>query len=673
MSEILIQDNKLIQKPFIDELPDKLDQKPELIVQSGIPELKATNVINPDTSRMRISLPGCGYNIVSVVCANGYIYAGSDGYVYKLDTNGTILATNNLSGRGFHEVRLTVNGSQLVLGTNGYVVLLSLSDLSVTQSTSLPGCGYNIVSVLANSSYIYAGSNGYVYKLDAAGNVLHTNGLKGMGHNEVRLAVSGSQLVVGTNGYVLLLSLNDLNTNHQTSLPSCGYNIVSVIDGSGSIYAGSNGYVYKLDSNGKVLNTNGLSGRGHNEVRLAFNGSQVVVGTNGYVLLLSASNLATIKEISLPDCGYHKVTVQAANGNAYAGSNGYLYILDSSGNLLLKSNLPGTGYDEVNLDISDSRLTVGTNGYVVLDLSTWMKKVSDSKLVCEINIPGAHDAAAINETIHTPYSCQDYTITNQLMYGIRLLDVRIKVYEKSSVYTFYTCHGDIGANTYQSLISLMDECKNFLTINGSEAIIMSIKIDDWNGATNRAAALNALTSLLNSYPVYKSRDMPQLQQVRGKIFLYNRINDDLSLGAPISWSDNTSGSYASNSSNRKYNVYVQDKYKDLPTIAPTAEKFKLVIDAFAQKKTGEVVWNFASATWFGITGIYVQPDLLDWFGKNAAVGRPANFGWTLFDYPEYWYRSNTYGVLSVITIIVNSNFGYISFPETYKLTSYNEL
>ncbi|HEX2253844.1 MAG TPA: hypothetical protein VHQ65_11305, partial [Thermoanaerobaculia bacterium] len=272
---------------------------------------------------------------------------------------------------------------------------------------------------------------------------------------------------------------------------------------------------------------------------------------------------------------------------------------------------------------------------------------------------------------HTPYATQNQSIRHQLDFGIRLLDVRIQVAQDGSRYTFTTCHGDIGSdhgiNLYQSLPSLLGECRDFLGRNPSEVVLLSLKVDDWSNTKSRQEALAALQDLLNEYPVKTAASLPTLGTTRGHIFLFNRINDDLALGTPISWSDNTTGSYAKASSNRGYPVYVQDRYKDLPTVGADAEKLRLVIAAFDHKPSSAVVWNFASATWYGVFGVYIQGDLLSYFGKDEAADRLENFGWTLFDYPFSSYDTTTYGSMNIVSLIISSNFGYLGYEKKFKV------
>ncbi|KAF6244927.1 phosphatidylinositol-specific phospholipase C domain-containing protein [Nitrosopumilus sp. b2] len=348
------------------------------------------------------------------------------------------------------------------------------------------------------------------------------------------------------------------------------------------------------------------------------------------------------------------------------------------------SDMLQAGDNEIILSLSGGHTQVFMR-YAIVDIydvptsnKNWLAAISDSTLISEINLPGTHDSAAINTTISTPYACHNQSITNQLNGGIRVLDIRLKVAKNGNQYSFITCHGDIGGSTtvneYQSFPSLLDECKNFLTANNSEAVIMSLKIDDWAGYKGDSTnVLNALNTLLSTYSTKASKDILTLGNIRGKIFLYNRINDDLRFGAPIGWSDNTTGSYANHSSNRTYNVYVQDQYKGLPTFGANGVKYNLVLNAFNKKKTGEVVLNFASATWFGVIGIYIMGNLLSYYGKNNASDRLSKFGWIMFDYSFEEYMTDIYGDVNIVSLVISSNFNYSGFENKFKVTGHDEL
>ncbi len=305
------------------------------------------------------------------------------------------------------------------------------------------------------------------------------------------------------------------------------------------------------------------------------------------------------------------------------------------------------------------------------DGKDWLSYMPDSMSIGDINLPGTHDSAAINSIAPTPYACHRYSITDQLCGGVRLLDVRLKV-KKDTVYTFMTCHGDIGSsfaiNEYQSFLSLMDECKDFLSRHHLETIILSLKIDDWNGyLQDERNVMNALFYTMKSYPIESSENLQVLGDVRGKIVLLNRINSDPRFGVPLGWEDNTEGSWLPNQVGRNFAVYVQDRYKELPIVGATSYKTDLIKSAIRIKgeHCNAVVLNFASATRFGVIGIYTMGRLLAYFGSSPRASRPQKLGWLLFDYPFEQYTTDKYGMLDIVKFIISSNHNYDGYEQEF--------
>jgi hypothetical protein len=278
--------------------------------------------------------------------------------------------------------------------------------------------------------------------------------------------------------------------------------------------------------------------------------------------------------------------------------------------------------------------------HTAYDTAQWLKGLPDSLPIGDINLPGTHNAAAIHPTRRTLHACQHHSITQQLYGGIRLLDVRLKVHKRSGgsaegqplpggLLSFHTCHGRIGRNTFQSLSSLLDECRRFLSAHHSEFVVLLLKIDDWSNAGPHAGeALAALAALLRHYPILSGAAQPTLGAVRGKLLLYNRINDDPVLGTPIGWASDTAGAAAYPSRGRDYAVWVQDRYNDFSG-HPRRAKLKRIMAAMDKKDRQHVVLNFASGTWFGVFGIYVMKPLSRLLRERG----PGPFGWILFDYP----------------------------------------
>ncbi|EDR05916.1 uncharacterized protein LACBIDRAFT_329421 [Laccaria bicolor S238N-H82] len=179
------------------------------------------------------SLLHCGYEVVSVLCANGSAFAGCNGYVYRLDQgSGEVLSTNSLVGRGdyeestgsvLHQNRLSGTGedevrlaldpaaAHLYAGTDGYGIGLRPDNLDTIYSVSLPGSGYSVTDVVAGNQVAFFANNGYVFQLDVAGNVDDKNALAGRGYSETRLAITlntPTQIFVGIHGYALGLSFH---------------------------------------------------------------------------------------------------------------------------------------------------------------------------------------------------------------------------------------------------------------------------------------------------------------------------------------------------------------------------------------------------------------------------------------------------------------------------------
>ncbi len=314
-----------------------------------------------------------------------------------------------------------------------------------------------------------------------------------------------------------------------------------------------------------------------------------------------------------------------------------------------------------------------------LDNSQWMKGIPDTMPLEDINIPGTHDSAAINKNTHTLYACHYNDITTQLKNGIRLLDVRIKVKQEKDSIVFMTCHSNflskIGVNEYQTLESLLTECSEFLKSYSSETIIMSLKIDDFAiDESRRNEAYNLLETMLKKYPIRAyNKNLGTMGDSRKKIILFNRINDEERFGYPISWADNTTGSYTYDTDKRNFKVYAQDCWNLLNPATAKENKLKYVTDTMKVKKRGDkqVVWNFMSACRLLLLGVYIGPNLLATFGK-AKDKRLTNFGWLLMDYEDSSYSTDIYGQLDIPSVIIASNFGYAGCSAAFKVVYEND-
>jgi hypothetical protein len=294
----------------------------------------------------------------------------------------------------------------------------------------------------------------------------------------------------------------------------------------------------------------------------------------------------------------------------------------------------------------------------------WMSALPDDLPISEINIPGSHNAAAINTSRATRWACHAYSVTEQLEKGIRLLDIRLKPKKRRqpsigqpgpAPWDFITCHGHLGfrgANEFQPFDEVQEECSAFLDANPTETIIMTIQIDDWRGTRpqDRPHILKTLQTRIAGLPLLTGSSLPTLGDSRGHIYLLNRINDDSALGVPINIPDNTPGAIIAPATVRNYKVYVQDQYKRLNHRHPEVHKLQLTIAAFEKKRPGTVLLNFASATKPFGRFVYIMRELSHYFAEKAP---PQSLGWLLLDYPFTTYDDKTPDLLN---LIIASNY-----------------
>lgn len=309
----------------------------------------------------------------------------------------------------------------------------------------------------------------------------------------------------------------------------------------------------------------------------------------------------------------------------------------------------------------------------VRDYKEWLKDVNDNLSIGSVNLPGTHDSAAIvGWTSFNPYVNQALSLTKQMLSGVRLFDIRLKVKKDNSRFYFVTCHGDIKpyetANEFQSFISVLDEFTAYLFEHSTEFLVVSLKIDDWGGYRNDSGAvLQALRLCLAKYSpfIWISQDLPTVLRMRRKIFFLNRITSDMDFGVPISVPDNTEGQLIGPVSNRKFKYWIQDRYEDFPFIFPTTAKFKVWQNAVDQTNAVDMVLNFASATYLKLTKIMINGKVISYFGREPANKRKTRLGWSLFDFVSTTYPTLPYGDLDVIDLLISSNFSWSKYPQPF--------
>ena len=294
-------------------------------------------------------------------------------------------------------------------------------------------------------------------------------------------------------------------------------------------------------------------------------------------------------------------------------------------------------------------------------MNSWMKNISDSLLVSNINLPGTHDSCAFRVQFPFLSKCQNQTISEQLNSGIRFLDIRV---EKDSdklklVHDIADCKNPKSKRENLYLEDVINECKKFLSKNPSETILLSYKRDD--GASQEETFDTFFKNYLEKDPVwYRENRIPVLKEVRGKIVLLNRDNidknnekyNDFNTGINLStWvyqKENVERIYeVAELLNRDETITGKTfTVQDLYGLAPQ-KKWDLALAPFIKnppKTEGILIIFFSCGSMFynpKRSAKYINKKLSD-----ITLEKTKKYGWIILDYPTKKF----------IKEIINSNF-----------------
>ena len=262
-------------------------------------------------------------------------------------------------------------------------------------------------------------------------------------------------------------------------------------------------------------------------------------------------------------------------------------------------------------------------------LTDWMSAIRGETKITELTVPGTHDSCArkfANEDAFGITSriakCQSLNITEQLNQGVRYLDIRCEV--DASTHSVKTVHGSVdcwNGNDYYYLDFLLQDVYNWLDAHPSESVFLMIKEDDGN--VGAPTFTSAIYEYIHGYGQnkyfygedyryqdywYLAKAVPTLDDVRGKIVLFNRFDryiassgstaSEEESGQKIKYDDQESTSLTSPcyvtgedwSSGAKY--HVQDMYK-----LSTSDKLKAAQEMLSLGHyRGEYYLSFTSTT-----------------------------------------------------------------------------
>ena len=295
-------------------------------------------------------------------------------------------------------------------------------------------------------------------------------------------------------------------------------------------------------------------------------------------------------------------------------------------------------------------------------MKDWLKTLSDTLYISEINIPGTHDSCTFRVQFPLLSKCQSKPIKEQLNSGIRFLDIRVeKVGDKLKlVHDIADCKSPENPRKKLYLEDVINDCKSFLKENPTEIILLSYKRDD--GANQEETFDTFFENYLNNDPIwYTENRIPILKEVRGKIVLLNRDNIDknnkkytdfntgINLSTWVYQKENTERIYevakllSRDGALTEKTFTVQDLYGLTPQ-----KKWDLAVFPFIKSppKTDDILIAFFSCASLLYnpkrSAKYINKKLTD-----ITLEKAKKYGWIILDYPTEKF----------IKEIINSNFG----------------
>ena len=273
----------------------------------------------------------------------------------------------------------------------------------------------------------------------------------------------------------------------------------------------------------------------------------------------------------------------------------------------------------------------------------WMSRVSSSKKLSEMSIPGTHDSMTGDTSIgsHTNWctkipvntccACQSASLWSQLASGIRFLDIRLRCYNNK----MWLYHGSISLG--MDFKSVLSTIRKFLRYYPSETVIMSYQRDHADYKCGRGFK-RQFQSELGSYMIYAgSRSGITLGNARGKIVPLDFKNNG---GKGLKWWTNWRTSTLENDwedvTRRMYYYKISLEGNLQESMGKTSSTYKTVffITYFSANDCAFFPYGTKGPSYIARR---VNPNLQNWiYWKNRSLrgsGR-TNYGIVAMDFPS---------------------------------------
>ncbi len=276
-----------------------------------------------------------------------------------------------------------------------------------------------------------------------------------------------------------------------------------------------------------------------------------------------------------------------------------------------------------------------------MENNNWLTQLDGHQKLSQINFFGTHDTMTAFVSLEKMAKCQDMTLSQQLDFGVRLLDIRLcrNGEEFYLIHSLADCFHDEEKSRRIIFSEVIDVCKDFLRRNPGETLIISVKQDRGIQSKSFFQSLYDKYIAPDAASWYLENKIPDLDSCRGKMVLMRRCRVKRSFdksrgGMDFSfWKDQKRKKTEPLPLriNEGQTAIIQDRYCLSPDVK--WEKCeKVFLDSFSAD--GDTVGLHFLSTSYREKGMRLQDSAAEVNSRFLTYPLKKSSGWFFFDFPD---------------------------------------
>ncbi|KAL2103998.1 hypothetical protein ACEWY4_000866 [Coilia grayii] len=170
-----------------------------------------------------------------------------------------------------------------------------------------------------------------------------------------------------------------------------------------------------------------------------------------------------------------------------------------------------------------------------------MSSISNNKRITAITIPGTHDSMALYNGFTLMFAkCQAWSLPNQLLAGIRYLDLRVKV-------DLHIVHGPVDQRI--TFPQVLHHVQDFLSQHQTETVLIRMKPEGSEKNDVQKQVENVIKGKEN---IWTNENIPTMGEARGKVILVQK--NEFTLGIKTFNTDQPNDYKVSSIENKKIKI-----------------------------------------------------------------------------------------------------------------------